>query len=205
MTEFWEEAFKARQEMWGLDSTQSALLTAAMFEDKGVKKVLIPGIGYGRNAQAFLSKGMEVTGIEISKTAIELSEKHYGSTMKIYHGSVIDMPFDNDRYEGIFSYALIHLLDENERTKFIKNCYDQLSDNGYMVFTAISRKAQTYGQGTFLSKDRYEQFGGVKIFFYDEASVQKEFGNFGLFEITEVAENHPLYLIKCFKKTTSLA
>ncbi len=63
VTEFWEEAFKDKQEMWGLDSTQSALLTAAMFGDKGLKKVLIPGIGYGRNAQAFLSKGMEVTGI----------------------------------------------------------------------------------------------------------------------------------------------
>lgn len=188
--------------MWGLNATQSALLTAAMFVDKAVKKVLIPGIGYGRNAQVFLSKGMEVTGIEISKTAIELAEKHYGSSMKIYHGSVTDMPFDNNRYEGIFCYALIHLLDENERAKFIKSCYDQLSDNGYMVFTAISRNSQTYGQGIFLSKDRYEQFGGVKIYFYDEISIQKEFGIFGLIETFEVAESHPMYLIKCFKKST---
>ena len=200
MTGFWEQAFKDKQEMWGLDSTQSALQTAAIFDNNGVKKVLIPGIGYGRNAQVFLSKGMEVTGIEISKTAIELVEKHYGSTMKIHHGSVVDMPFDNDRYEGIFSHALIHLLDDIERTKFIKSCYDQLSDNGYMVFTAISKKALTYGQGTLLSKDRYEQFGGVRIFFYDEASVRKEFGNYGLTEITEVTENHSLFLIKCFKK-----
>jgi len=201
-TEFWEKAFKDKQEMWGLGSTQSALLAAAMFGDKGIKKVLIPGIGYGRNAQAFLRKGMEVTGIEISKTAIELAEKHYGATMKIYHGSVMDMPFDNDRYDGIFSYALIHLFDENERMKLVRNCYEQLSDNGYMVFAAISRKAQSYGQGTLIGKDRYEQFGGVKIFFYDEASIQKEFGNSGLIEITEVSESHPMYLIKCFKKVT---
>lgn len=165
--------------------------------------MLIPGIGYGRNAQAFLSKGMEVTGIEISETAIELAEKHYGSAMKIYHGSVLDMPFDNKQYEGIFSHALIHLLDENERAALIKSCYDQLSDNGYMVFTVISKTAKTYSQGTLLSKDRYEQFGGVKIFFYDESSVQKEFENFGLIEVTEVNENHPLYLVKCFKKSSA--
>ncbi|WP_374164257.1 class I SAM-dependent methyltransferase [Arcticibacter sp. MXS-1] len=200
MTEFWEAAFKDKQEMWGLESAQSALLTAALFETKGVRKVLIPGIGYGRNAQVFLSKGMEVTGIEISRTAIELAEKHYGTTMKIHYGSVADMPFDNDRYEGIFSHALIHLLDEQERAKFIGDCYDQLVVNGYMVFTAISKKALTFGQGTFLSKDRYEQFGGVKIFFYDETSVQEEFGKYGLVGITEVAENHPLFLITCFKK-----
>jgi cyclopropane fatty-acyl-phospholipid synthase-like methyltransferase len=202
MTEFWEEAFKDKQEMWGNGYTQSALQTAMMFDEKGVKKVLIPGIGYGRNGQAFLSKGMEVTGIEISKTAIELAEKRYGSAMKIYHGSVTDMPFSNDHYDGIFSYALIHLLDENDRAAFIQKCYDQLSDNGYMVFTAISKKAHTYGKGTLLSKDRYEQFGGVKIFFYDNASVLKEFGSFGLFEITEVGENQPMYLIKCFKQVS---
>lgn len=200
MAEFWEEAFKDKHEMWGLEPTQSALLTAAMFAENDIKNVLIPGIGYGRNAKAFLDKGMEVTGIEISETAIALAEKHYGSIISIYHGSVMDMPFDNNRYEGIFSHALIHLLDENDRSKFIKNCYHQLSANGYMVFTAISKKAKTYGQGTCISKDRYEQFGGVKIFFYDEASIQKEFGNFGLVEIAEVAENQPMYLIRCIKE-----
>lgn len=200
MTEFWEEAFKGKQEMWGLEPTQTALLTAAMFADKGIKKVLIPGIGYGRNAQAFLAKGMDVTGIEISRTAIALAEKHYGTTMSIYHGSVTDMPFDHNRYEGIFSHALIHLLDETERSNFIKNCYDQLSDNGYMVFTTISMKAQTYGQGIPVGKNRYEQSGGVRIFFYDEAAIEKDFNDFGLISITEVAENHPMYLITCLRK-----
>jgi cyclopropane fatty-acyl-phospholipid synthase-like methyltransferase len=202
MTEFWEEAFKDKQEMWGFAPTHSALLTANMFKEKGMKKVLIPGIGYGRNAQAFLSKEIEVTGIEISKTAIALAKKHYGPIMKIYHGSVTDMPFDSNRYEGIFSHALIHLLDEKERCKFIEDCYNQLSENGYMVFTAVGKKALTFGQGTFLGKDRYEQYGGVKIFFYDENSVQKEFENFGLVGIDEVAENHPMYMIKCFKKAS---
>ncbi|MGN6495654.1 MAG: class I SAM-dependent methyltransferase [Agriterribacter sp.] len=201
MTEFWEEAFKDKQEMWGLSPTNSAIATAEMFQSKGLKEILIPGIGYGRNAQAFWSKGMKVTGIEISKTAIQLAKKHYGAALKIYHGSVTNMPFDNERYEGIFSYALIHLLNENERTTFIKNCYDQLCDNGYMVFTAISKKAQTYGQGTLVSKDRYEQSGGVKIFFYDEISIQNEFGNFGFMEATEVPESHAMYLIKCCKKS----
>lgn len=57
--------------------------------------MLIPGIGYGRNAQIFRDNGMKVTGIEISGTAIEMAKKHYGSDMTIYHGSVTDMPFDD--------------------------------------------------------------------------------------------------------------
>ncbi len=199
MTEFWEEAFKDKKEMWGLTPAKSTVITKDFFVEQKVKSVLIPGIGYGRNAQIFRDNGMTVTGIEISETAIELSKKHVGSEMKIYHGSVTEMPFDNNLYDGIFCYGLIYLLDKTERTKLIQDCYNQLTENGLMVFTAITKQAVTYGQGTNIGKDRFEMFGGVKIFFYDSETIAEEFGKSGLFEITEVTENYPFHLIKCKK------
>ena len=203
-TEFWESSFIEKQEMWGFEPSNSAILTKDFFVEKSIKNILIPGIGYGRNAQIFKDKGITVTGIEISKTAIEMAEKHYGNEMTIYHGSVTDMPFDQCKYDGIFCYALIHLLDSNEREKLIRDCYDQLSENGYMVFTAISKEAQTYGKGKFLSKDRYEILDGVSLFFYDRASIQDEFGEAGLFEIIEITENFPFFLIKCKKSSNTI-
>jgi len=197
MTEFWEEAFADKQEMWGFEPSRSSILTKDFFVEKSVKKVLIPGIGYGRNAAIFKAAGMEVTGIEISKTAIDLARKHYGTKMTIYHGSVTDMPFDDCRYDGIFCYALIHLLDADERRKLIRDCYNQLAGNGYMVFTAITKEASTYGKGKFISDDRYEMFGGVKMFFYDRASVEAEFSGVRLAEVTEINESYPFFLIKC--------
>jgi SAM-dependent methyltransferase len=197
--EFWESAFADKQEMWGFEPSKSAVQTKDFFLQKGVKNMLIPGIGYGRNAQIFIDNGMTVTGIEISKTAIEMAERHYGPGTLIYHGSVTDMPFDAIKYNGIFCYALIHLLDDDERQKLIRDCYNQLSDDGYMVFAVISKKAKTYGQGKLLSEDRYEMFGGVKMFFYDDKSIRAEFGDAGLFEVTE---NYPFYLIKCSKRET---
>lgn len=204
MTEFWEETFKDKQEMWGLEPAKSTVLTKDFFLEQNVKNVLIPGIGYGRNAKSFIDNGMTVTGIEISETAIDLAQKHFGQDLTIYHGSVTEMPFDNKRYDGIFCYALIHLLDTHERQKLILDCYNQLTENGYMVFTAITKKAQTYGQGTCISKDRFEMFGGVKMFFYDKETIEEEFANTGLFEITELIENYPFYLIKCAKKVRNL-
>lgn len=199
MIEFWEETFKDKQEMWGFQPAKSAILAKDFFVKKAIKKVLIPGVGYGRNAQIFRENGMEVSGIEISKTAIGLAKKHYGTEMIIHHGSVIDMPFDNNQYDGIFCYALIHLLDSNERAKLIADCHDQLVENGYMIFTTITKKAQTYEQGKQIGKDRFEMFGGAQLFFYDKETIQEEFGQYGLFEITEVNENYPFYLIKCQK------
>jgi SAM-dependent methyltransferase len=202
MTEFWEEAFKDKQEMWGLEPAKSTVLTKDFFVEHKVTNVLIPGIGYGRNAQIFMENGMTVAGIEISQTAFNLAQKHFGSDLTIYHGSVTEMPFDDKLFDGLYCYGLIYLLDKDERKKLIQDCFNQLTENGFMVFTAITKDAQTYGQGTLISKDRFEMFGGVKIFFYDKETIEEEFGNAGLFEVTEVTENYPFHLIKCRKNKT---
>ncbi|MFH7004385.1 class I SAM-dependent methyltransferase [Flavobacterium bizetiae] len=199
MAEFWEDNFIEKQEMWGLEPSKSAIVVKDLFVEKAIKNILIPGIGYGRNAQVFRDNGITVTGIEISQTAIDLAAKHYGTDLKIYHGSVTDMPFDNHKYEGIFCYALIHLLDSKDREKLIRDCYNQLSENGYMIFTAITKEAHTYGKGKFISKDRYEIFDGVQMYFYDKEAILAEFDQFGLFEITEVEESFPFFMIKCKK------
>lgn len=185
--------------MWGFEPAHSTVLTKDFFIAHGVKNILIPGIGYGRNAQIFRDNGITVTGIEISKTAIEMAHKHYGADITIYHGSVTDMPFDKNLYDGIFCYALIHLLDKSERQKLIKDCYNQLGNNGYMFFTAISKQASTYKKGDFISNDRYEIHKGAKIYFYDRESIEAEFAQAGLFEITEINEGQPFFLIKCSK------
>jgi|SRR5690554_659117 len=199
MTEFWEESFKDKQEMWGFEPAKSTVLINDFFVEHNVKNVLIPGIGYGRNAKIFRDSGMTVTGIEISKTAIELARKHFGNDLPIYHGSVTEMPFDNKLYDGIYCYALIHLLNKKEREKLIRDCYNQLADNGLMVFTTVTKEAEIYGRGMRVDKDRFELFGGVKMFFYDKEAIQEEFGNAGLFEVEEVDDVYPFYLIKCRK------
>ncbi|MCB2376673.1 class I SAM-dependent methyltransferase [Hymenobacter sp. BT635] len=198
--EFWEAAFADKQEMWGFAPAHSAVLARDLFVQHAVQRVLIPGIGYGRNAQLFREAGMAVTGIEISPTAIAMAHKHYGPGMTIHQGPVTDMPFDTELYDGIFCYGLLYLLAAPERAKLIQDCYNQLTANGHMVFTVISKAAATYGTGTLISPDRYELFGGVNIFFYDRASLQAEFGNAGLVDVAEVQENYPFFLVTC-KKT----
>ena len=100
-----------------------------------------------------------------------------------------------------FTVTRFYLLDKKEREKLIEDCYDQLAENGFMVFATVSKKAPLYGQGIEISKDRFEVFGSVKMYFYDRESIEKDFANAGLFEIDEVDDIYPFYLIKC-KKTT---
>jgi 2-polyprenyl-3-methyl-5-hydroxy-6-metoxy-1,4-benzoquinol methylase len=188
MDEFWEEAFKNKQIMWGEQPTISAVETCKHFKSSGFQKILIPGFGYGRNAKPFLDSGFEVTGIEISKTAIELAEQLLGDKIKIFHGSVRDMPFSQDIYDGIFCHALIHLLKSDERKQLLTNCQAQLKSGGVMIFTAITKHASTFGAGEQLGRDLFKTKDGVELFFYDEESIKEEFERFGLVEATIVEE-----------------
>ncbi len=186
--EFWEQAFSQKQEMWGwtpADSTKKALELFGKYE---LHKVLIPGFGYGRNAEIFIKNGYDVTGIEISETAIELAKKHFGENIKIHHGSVSSMPFDTELYDGIFSYALLHLLSENERKKCIRDCYNQLKVGGYMVFVSLAKSDFRYSQGKEIMKDTYEMPYGVTLFFYDTDSITVDFTTYGLLESMEISE-----------------
>jgi SAM-dependent methyltransferase len=191
MTEFWETAFLEKHLMWGLDPSASAIFARDYFARRGVKEVLIPGVGYGRNAKAFLDQGMSVTGIEISATAIALARSQLGLRIPIHHGSVSDMPFDRFQYDGVFCYGLIYLLDADGRAKLIRDCYQQLTLGGHMIFTVISKDAPMYGQGARLGDDRYERLPGLKMFFYDSASVESEFGSHGLIEFSRIDEPTP--------------
>jgi len=119
------------------------------------------------------------------------------------------MPFEDKLYDGIFCYALLHLLNKSERAKFIKDCYDQLKPNGYMIFTTISKEAPMYGKGKQLDKDYFEIMDGVKMFFYDEDSIKDEFEEYGQIEVSKVVEPHKnneskppftFLMIKCQKQ-----
>jgi len=208
MKEYWENKFQEINTIWGFEPADSAIQTCDFFINNKITKILIPGIGYGRNAKIFMDNGIEVTGIEISETAINLAKERGNLDLTIHNGSVNQMPFDNNKFDGIFCYALIHLLNSNERRRFINNCFNQLLTNGFMIFVAVSKKANMYGNGKQLSKDRFELMKGLNVYYYDLDSATKEFENYGLIDIQEIDEpikhmdNQPplkLLMIKCQK------
>jgi SAM-dependent methyltransferase len=181
-SEIWETVFADKQTMWGLDPTLSSIFAKDCFVRMGVRDVLIPGVGYGRNAKPFLEHGMSVTGIEISATAIALARSQLRLDIPIHHGPVSKMPFDARVYDGIFCYGLIYLLDAQGRAKLIRDCWEQLASGGCMIFSVISKTAPMYGQGPRLGDDWYEIHPGMKMYFYDSASVTREFRDYGLVE-----------------------
>lgn len=188
MSEFWDNMFQKIGMMWHFEPADSTLFARDLFAKHKLQKILIPGVGYGRNAKTFVESGFDVTGIEISGTAIQLAREN-GLDFPIYHGSVAQMPFDDSLYDGIYCYALIHLLNHTERRQFLKNCYKQLRTDGIMVFVAVSKGyKKLYENGKPIGKNRLRIPNGLNVFFYDSESIKREFGKFGLAEFHEIDE-----------------
>lgn len=186
MKEFWDLLYNKIGSGWGFEPSDSAIAASEIFNQRGYIQVLIPGIGYGRNMTPFTDKGMFVSGIEISKEAIKLMQKT-DLVRDIYEGSVLDMPFSNAKYDAVFSYALLHLFNFNERKKIISACYNQLLDGGMMIFS-VSSADDKKDKGRLIGRNRYFQSNKMKVFYYDDRSIQKEFSKFGLTEIRDFEE-----------------
>ncbi len=56
MIDFWENNFKAGNIKWGKEPADSAIIANKIFLTNKIKNILIPGIGYGRNALNFFGK-----------------------------------------------------------------------------------------------------------------------------------------------------
>lgn len=204
MTEFWESTYKGNDKMWGENSTDNAKKVLELLQKKNIKSVLIPGFGYGRNAKVFYDQGFELSGIEISKTAIERARKYFGTEVIIHQGSVSDMPYDRKKYQSIYCYSLIHLLNARDRKKLIDDCFAQLKENGIMIFVALSIKDKRFGIGEELKKNTFASPNGLSLYFYEKAAVMQEFGNYNIIELKEINEpeqnpNEKHWMIVCKK------
>jgi SAM-dependent methyltransferase len=185
--EYWESWFRNNATLWTFEPSDSALFTLQFFSEHHIHKILIPGIGYGRNARIFQQQGFDITGIEISETAIQLAREN-GMNCRIHYGSVTGMPFDEGLYEGVFCYALLHLLNRQERKVFLDQCFQHLKPGGLMVFTVVSAKAYVPGTGQRISRNRYKLPNGLSVYYYNDAAIVEEFKAAGLAEFRDLAE-----------------
>lgn len=186
--EFWDQLFKDIDLMWGKEPAASAHYALQIFKEEKRNKILIPGFGYGRNGKLFYDNGFDITGIEIAPYAIELAHNAFQLPITIYCGSVNDMPFDEEEYDGIYCHALVHLLNKKERNQFMHHCLHQMKPGGLMLFSIISTESSLFGQGKRISNNRYALPNGVTVYFYSVESAADEFKKYGQTEVFELDE-----------------
>ncbi len=140
--DYWNKRYFNEGKIWGELPSKSANLALNLFKKYNVKSILVPGAGYGRNSKLFSENNLKVVGIEISNIAYEIARKFDPKTHFI-HGSVLDMPFDEEKYDAIYSFNILHLFMRKERFLFLNKCHAQLNDNGIVFFVVFSEEEKS--------------------------------------------------------------
>lgn len=189
--EYWNNRFTEKGKIWGIDPSKTAIYALKLFKKYDIKKILIPGAGYGRHTKFFSTNNYEVTGIEISEKGLVLSRK-LDPKSNLILGSVLDMPFDDEIYDAVFCYNLLHLLLEKQRISFIEKCYNQLRDKGFAFFSVFSEQEESFGRGTKIEENTFESKPYRPTHYFTEEDLLQHFYAFCVIEtdIIEEKENH---------------
>ncbi|MEQ1500444.1 MAG: class I SAM-dependent methyltransferase, partial [Parcubacteria group bacterium] len=165
----------AQEGVWEKEYRNSKLLTKEnkpqtdvvrfvkwMQKEKGVVlenlSILDLGSGTGRNSFYFAEMGNTVTGLEISKTAIEIGEanaKEAGLNIKYIKQSIGDkLPIEDKSMDILLDVTSSNSLNESEREIYLNECKRVLKDDGYFFTKALCK------DGDANAKYLLKNFGG---------------------------------------------
>jgi SAM-dependent methyltransferase len=179
--EYWDKRFQDEGYVWGTSPSQSATLALEIFQRHGVKTILVPGSGYGRNSKLFTEAGFDVTGVELSEVACHMA-RDYDPHTRLFQGSALHMSFDHQRYDAIYCFNVLHLLPKDERETFIKECTDKLKDNGLAFFTAFSDQDSSRGRGKQLAENTFESRPGRPAHYFSDEAMRGYFADYEILE-----------------------
>ena len=126
---------------WELGKPRSILVE---YIEKGLiqkGKALDICCGAGTNTIYLAQSGFDVTGIDISKTAIEIAKKRACQAkvnLNFLEESFIDLPFSDEKFQFVFDMGCFHHVEVEERAKFIAGVHRVLKNDGAYLLTRFS-------------------------------------------------------------------
>ena len=110
------------------------------------KKVLEIGLGEGAESERLIRQGARWSGVDLTAEAVErvrtrltLRELPYG---ELRQGSVLDLPFDDDSFDMVFSHGVLHHVPEIKQAQ--SEIHRVLRPGGELVIMMYARWSLNY-------------------------------------------------------------
>jgi SAM-dependent methyltransferase len=106
--------------------------------------VLDVGPGAGIISNYFFNRGFKTTAIDISDEMIKVAKENSPET-KYLIGNFLGYDFENEKFNGLFAKAIVHLFSKEDASLFIKKSYELLGNNGLFYFSLFIRNKSDEG------------------------------------------------------------
>ncbi len=187
---FWNDQYERCNKIWGDRPSELAFMAVSYLDKTAIKteslSVLDVACGYGRNTFYLHERlGCRVTGVDISLEAIRMADASLSDAQKgvlqFIHGNFMD--FQARQFDVLFVSNFYHLLDRQERNRFLGKVVETLKPNGRLFLSTHSiRDPQLYGKGiphpaephTYYHKEIYRHFSSAETMGKDFHSLEIE-------------------------------
>lgn len=150
---------------WNIETPPDALVMLVESGEVRPSKTIDLGCGIGNYAIYLASIGFEVTGIDISESAIKIAKenaKGKGVKCNFLIADVLgDLIEINETFDFAYDWELLHHIFPEERKKYIDNVYKLLNPRGKYLSVCFSEKDLQFGGS---GKYRETRLGTVLYF-----------------------------------------
>ena len=147
-------------------------------------KTIDLGCGIGNYALYFARKGFEVTGIDISPSAVKMAKENAKKNGVKCSFLTVDVLGDLNDVQETFDFAydweMLHHIFPEDRKKYVENVYRILNPKGKYLSVCFSEKDLQFGG---LGKYRETQLGTI-LYFSTEDELRELFDPY--FNIEEI-------------------
>lgn len=188
----WETMFDKTNEMFGLAPSYPAHYATALFQEKGVSKLLELGAGQGRDTLFFAQSGLHVSALDYTQKGLNAIAKR-AETLKLplslfQHDVRQPLPFEDASFDACFSHMLYCMPLSTADLEFLNSEICRiLKPGGYNIYTVRHTNDPHFKQGIHRGEEMYEM-GGFIVHFFSPEKVQSLTKGFELINVETFEE-----------------
>lgn len=127
------------------------------------EKILEAGCGAGRVYFYYKKRGFDISGIEYSKNAVNNIQKIDIAPCKVMHGSVTDMPYEDNFFDVVLAFGLYHNIEDEKELQKAFNETKRVLNNGGKLVASVRIDSLENNIVENIFKKRNGNGGGMKF------------------------------------------
>ncbi len=193
-SQYWEDNFSSKPEMFGLTQSLSAEKSLKLFQEKKIDKIVEIGAGLGRDSIFFAKNSINTIALDYSLSGIKvINQKIKKNNLSNFISTKLfdvrkKLPFEDNSTEACYSHMLYCMaLTTKDLEKLNNEIHRILKPGGINIYTVRHTNDGDFKNGIHIGEDLYENDGFIVHYFSEEkvSSLLNGFKNITLEKFEE--------------------